>query len=129
MPGVEEIIEQTVNETIAKLRISGLMRNDSLSPYEKTEKLLYRYNIFKNADEGNIQTKKIVENIDRALKMIKDDYYFDVIQMIFFDNLSREQAAEHMNTSVTTISRNKKRLVEALSVMLFSDEYIHNLIF
>lgn len=129
MPRVEEIIEQTVNETIAKLKISGLMRNDSLSPYEKTENLLYHYNVFKNANEDNTQTKKIVENIDRALKMINDDYYFDIIQMLFFDKLSREQVAEHMNTSVTTISRNKKRLVESLSVILFSDEYIRNLIF
>jgi DNA-directed RNA polymerase specialized sigma subunit len=41
--------------------------------------------------------------------------------------MTREEIAEHFNTSETTISRNKKRLVDRLSAVLFSDDVIYEL--
>ena len=62
-----------------------------------------------------------------ALDSIKDDYYYQIIPLYYFDLIPRDKVAEYFNTSETTISRNKKRLVDDLSAILFSDDLIYDL--
>ena len=122
---ITEIIEHTVNETVLKLKMAGLMKDDRKSAYQKTEELLRNYNAFRESNQPH--TVKLVSRIDKALKSIESDIYYDIIPMSYFEDATRECIAEHFNTTVTTISRNKNRLVNKLKALLFSDEVIYEL--
>lgn len=122
---IRKIVDMTVNTTILKLKITGLMKNDRRTAYQKTEELLKNYNTFKDSDQP--YAKKLVIKIDLALNDIKDDIYFDIIPMTYFQDMTREEIAEYFNTSERTISRNKGRLINILKVKLFSDDVIYEL--
>lgn len=123
---VRKIIEDTVNATVIKLKMSGLMKDNRKTAYEKTEELLKNYNTFRNI-KGHPCTKRIVKRIDLALKEIDADIYYDIIPMYYFDQMTRESIAEHFRTSERTITRNKSRLINLLKVKLFSDDVIFEL--
>jgi RNA polymerase sigma factor (sigma-70 family) len=125
MKNIEKIIEDTVNRTVLKLKMSGLMKDDRKTAAQKTEEILKNYPRFKLSDQP--YTKKLCDKIETAMNTIKDDYYYDVISLYYFDGMTREEVAERYNTSETTISRNKKRLIDALSAILFSDDLIFQL--
>ena len=119
-------VEEIVNLTVLKLKMAGLMKDDRKSAYQKTEALLRNYNTFKKVTDKK-STKKIVHKIEQALDEIKDDLYFEIIPMIFFQNCTREYVADYFDTSTKTITRNKNRLVNQLKLRLFSDDVIFEL--
>lgn len=119
-------IEEVVNVTVLKLKMAGLMRDDRKSAFQKTEALLRNYNTFKNVTDRK-STKQLVKKIEIALDEIKGDIYYDIIPMIYFENRTREDIAEHFNTSTKTITRNKNKLVNQLKLRLFSDDVIFEL--
>lgn len=121
----KKLINDTVNATVLKLKMAGLMRDDRKTAYQKTEELLRNYNAFVESDQP--YTQKLVRKIDAALESIKDDIYYDVIPMTYFEGSTREAVAEYFDTTVTTISRNKNRLVNKLKVRLCSDDVIYEL--
>lgn len=120
-----EIINETVNTTVLKLKMAGLMKSDRKSAYQKTEELLYNYESFKKSDQEF--TLKLVARIDSALEDIKDDIYYDIIPLTYFQKETRQNIAEIFNTTERTISRNKGRLIHELKVKLFSDDVIYEL--
>lgn len=122
---LQQMINDTVNTTVLKLKIAGLMKDGRKTAYEKTEELLRNYNAFKESDQP--YTIKLVKKINDALDTIKDDIYFDVISMYYFNHETRETIAEYFNTTVTTISRNKTRLINKIKPILFSDDVIYEL--
>lgn len=122
---IKRIINDTVNATVLKLKMAGLMRDDRKTAYQKTEELLRNYNAFVESDQP--YTQKLVRKIDAALESIKDDIYYDVIPMTYFEGCTREAVAEYFDTTVTTISRNKNKLVNKLKVRLCSDDVIYEL--
>lgn len=125
MENIDKIIEDTVNRTVLKLKLAGLMKDDRKTAAQKTEELLRNYPSFKLSDQP--YTKKLCEKIERAMKTIDKDYYFEIIALYYFEKMTREEVAEHFNTSETTISRNKRRLINSLSAVLFSDDLIYDL--
>ena len=102
---IEEIIQKTVDKTVLKLKVAGLMKDTNKTPQQKTEDLLRNYNAF--AVSGDPAAEKMILQIEAALKIIRDDIYYDVITMYYMDGKTREDIAEDYGTSVTTISRNK----------------------
>lgn len=122
---VKQIIDETVKATVLKLKMAGLMKDDRKTAYQKTEELLRNYNAFIESDQP--YTQKLVKKIDEALDNIKDDIYYEIIPMVYFDGETRETVAEYFDTTVTTISRNKNRLVNKLKVRLCSDDVIYEL--
>ena len=121
---MKEIIAETVNTTVAKLKLSGLMKDNSLTAFQKTEKALRLYTSIQNGHSKNGISDRFITLVDKALKTLDDDPYYDVIPMIYFEGLTREQVAEYFDTTVTTISRHKTRLVNMITPILFSDETI-----
>mgnify|MGYP004609683349 CR=1 FL=1 len=122
---IKQIINDTVTATVLKLKMAGLMKDDRKTAYEKTEELLRNYNAFKNSDQP--YTIKLVKKINDALFIIKDDIYYDIIPMYYFNGETREMIAEYYDTTVTTISRNKTRLINKIKPILFSDDVIYEL--
>lgn len=125
MSDIEKIVDMTINKTILKLKMTGLMRDDRKSAFQKTEELLRNYNAFVISDQP--YTIKLVEKMNTALDAIKIDPYYDIIPMCYFEDKTREEIAERFDTTVTTISRNKTRLVNCLKNYLFSDDVIYEL--
>lgn len=120
------IIEETVNETVLKMKMAGLLKENRRSAIEKLEELLRNYKTFKSIT-GKEYTEKLVARIDEALETIIDDPYYSVIEYFYFEGYTREYIARKYNTTVTTISRNKTRLLKELVPRLFSDDFIFEL--
>ena len=122
---IEEIIRKTADEVVLKLKMAGLMKDENKSVQEKTEDLLRNYNAF--GLSGDPDAEKMLMQIESGLQIIKDDIYYDVIPMYYIEHKTREEIAEAFDTSVTTISRNKTRLIKKISAVLFSGDYIRQL--
>lgn len=120
---IREAIEETVNTTVLKLKMAGLLKDDRKTATEKLEELLRLYPTFKKID-GKPQTAKLVEALEEALHSIERDPYFDVLTRFYFNGQTRDFIAQAYGTSVTTISRNKTRLLSELTPQVFSDEVI-----
>lgn len=123
---IKKLIDDTVNATVLKMKMAGLLKDNRRTAIEKLEELLRDYPIFKNIHDKEY-TVKLVAKIEEALKTIERDPYYDVIRMFYFENQTRECIAAEFNTSVTTISRNKTKLLNQLSLLLFSDDVIYEL--
>lgn len=127
---VNDLVSCTVNSTVLKLKLAGLMKDDlktayKKTAYKKTEELLRNYRTFQKSDQP--YTVKLVHRMDEAMAEIQNDIYYEIIPMAYFSGDTREAIADHFGTTVTTISRNKNRLVNKLKVALFSDDAIMEL--
>jgi len=69
-------------------------------------------------------TKNLISVIDKALEKLHDDPYFDIIKLKYFDKKKSEEIAECFDIDISTVSRNKNRLINVLKIYLFSDEAI-----
>jgi RNA polymerase sigma factor (sigma-70 family) len=161
--------------TVQELKRQGMLK-DGFTPFQKTEKLLFNYNKFKdaikehendikdimkygvkqksksitsypggtrsNTDEyekvaekvGEIymsceKTKCFIAILENALGKLKDDPYFEIIPKYYFEEKTHEVIADEMGVNNGTVSRNRKRLIKDLSIMLFSDKVIEDIYF
>ncbi len=72
-------------------------------------------------------TKNCISILDRALKELENEPYFDIIRMKYFEEMSREDIAAFYSVDVSTISRQKNKLIDKLKIKLFSDDVIEML--
>lgn len=127
MEDIKKIIDETVNCTIVKLKLSGLMKDDRQTAFQKTEQILKNYNELKKSYSEDGTAKKFVDIVDEALRELQSDLYYDIIPMMYFEERTREYIAEYFDTTVTTISRNKRRLINKLKYLIFADDVIYEL--
>ena len=123
---INNIIQQTVDETIIQLKINGLITNTNKTAFQKCEELLRSYDSLKEANTA--KANDLINEIDRALMHIQQDPYYEVIVMYYIEGVSREAIANSYNTTGTTISRNKRRLINKLKMILFADDSISELL-
>lgn len=124
---IVQIINETVNLTVQILKAEGFLGKNKKTAFQKTEELLKNYNILKRSKEQT--TKKMITKLNEALKEIKDDQYYEIITMTYFENQTREYIAEYFDTTTTTVTRNKNRLINKLKMMIFSDEAIREMFY
>ena len=89
----------------------------------KTEAILKNYALLKKA----VEKVDCIQALDKALQELSDDEYYEIIPLIYFEHRSREYIAEYFDVSVTTISRQKKRLINNLSILLYPNDFINAL--
>lgn len=125
---MKEIIQETVDQTVIKLKRANLIKDDEKSAFKKTENLLKKYKQLKMSDaqKGSI-TDVTLKKVDFALKTLEGDDYEGLIEMIYFEEKTREECAEFFGVEPLTITRNKKRLVNSLKNILFADDVIKEL--
>lgn len=79
-----------------------------------------------------IKTKAEISFIDKCISELKDDEYYEIINMWYFkgkrEGYTREKIAEYYDCDVDTITRNRKKLVNKLKFLLFAKDSIHNLV-
>ena len=97
MDNIEEIMEKTATKaaeaTIEKLMAKGLIRIDNRSAIDKTINLLYKYEQLKLSDQPS--TLKRVAQVDVALEQIRDDPFYAIIPLYYFEKETRENIAEY----------------------------------
>lgn len=74
-----------------------------------------------------VKANSQVRLVKSALKKIEEDKWYDIIPMYYFDDMKIEDIAEKLDCSVSTISDNKKRLMNELKVYIFPDTFIEEL--
>ena len=146
-----------------------------LSPFQKTEKLLFELKYLKGAIDVkhkhiaglkndpvllskkeigvNVQSSKkylsevekienkieklekeierlqiVVEMTEKALDTIREDKYFKIIEMKYFEELTFEYIAEILDVSIITAKRHKNRLINRLRAIIFSNDAVSSII-
>lgn len=128
----KQLIDLTVKHTIAKLQRAGLIRENRLDSFKKTERILYEYPKFKKIVseykiDGLTITPKFVKMIDDALRDIADDPYFQIIELKYFNGWTHEQIAEYFNVQPAAISKQRTKLINRIRAGIFSDDFISEL--
>ena len=123
---IREVIDETVNATVLKMKMVGLVKDNTKTAFQKTEEILRNYPTFKKIKDQP-HTVKLVKQIEEALVEIRDDPYYDIIPMYYFEGETRENIALTLETTVRTVARNKRRLIDYLKVKLFSDSCIYEI--
>ena len=129
-----ELIEKTVKRTVLELKRAGMIRENRLNSFQKTEKILFLYpqmkrNVSKYDFDSLKITSEFIDLIDEALKGISHDPYYDIIPMKYFDGFTHEQIAEHFDVQPAAISKQRKRLINQLRGVIFSDDFITELFY
>lgn len=120
-------------EQIAELRKYGVRKHSSSGMCGNTGYVEVKSEAEKAQDqidliEYNIQTtRNFISVIDDALNALKDDPYYQIIPMKYFERMNREEIAEELNCDGSTVNRNKNRLINLLQIRLFSDQVIQNI--
>lgn len=70
-----------------------------------------------------LETLRELNRINNALDKIKDDKYYLVIEKKYLSNkkYTEEEIAEELNKDQSTITRNKKRLINTIKTILFPE--------
>lgn len=128
----KQLIEITVNATVKELKRAGLIRENKLNSFQKTERILYEYPKMKhNVEiyqfEGMTITREFVQLIDEALKGIGDDPYFEIIPLKYFEGKTHEQIAEYFDVQPAAISKQRTKLINRIRGVIFSDDFINEL--
>lgn len=96
------------------------------APYEmETEEEKISEKI-KTLQESIEATKRYLKMVDKALEQIRTDQYYAIIVMRYMDKKTTEEIAESIGKDVSTINRNRKRLINQLQVLLFPDGVLHD---
>ena len=126
---VSNLIEKTANKTARKiineLKRAGMIKENYLSSFKKTERILYEYPNWRQLDFA--ETKKFCDMIEKALDSIKDDPYFQIIELKYFQKWSHERIAEYYNVSVSVISKRRTKLINQLRPVICSNDFIKEL--
>ena len=59
----------------------------------------------------------------RVINKFSNDKYYKIITYKYLDGLTLDEIAEQMHTNVSTISRNKNRLINEIRIALFPNEF------
>ena len=62
--------------------------------------------------------------IDKCMDSLRSDPYYCILEMRYFEGRTQEDIATHLNCSQVTVSKNKNRLVRELSIRLFPNQAI-----
>lgn len=72
-------------------------------------------------------TAGFINIIDDALDKMRGDAYYQIIPMKYFELKTYEEIAVYYGKDVSTISRNRNRLINELKIKLFCDEVIREI--
>ena len=93
-----------------------------LSELEKVE------NRIEKLQEEIVRIENVVNMVERALGTIRNNKYYDIIEMKYFDELTFEHISEKLNISVITAKRYKNKMIRQLQLVIFSDDVIKNIL-
>lgn len=72
-------------------------------------------------------TKNLISTIDKGLTKLHDDEYYEILTLKYFEGNKMEDIASQLNVDISTVSRNKNRLINVLKIYYFSDEVVNEI--
>lgn len=119
-------------ETIEHIRKFGINKNspgfsgfggsgEFKSDLEKSEEQIAEL------ERSIVLTESVISLIEDCLLDIEKDKYFDLIKLKYFDGETTSEIADYFSCDLTTVNRNKNRLIEKIQMRLFSDEVIRGI--
>lgn len=75
--------------------------------------------------EGTVQA---IAMIDRGMYALRNDPYYKVLEMRYFEGRTQEDIALEFDCSQKTISQHKTRLIKELSMHLFPDQIVDEIL-
>lgn len=75
-----------------------------------------------------LKYEQLINMVDDGLQGIKNDKYFDIIPLRYFNWCTNEEIAEKLNIDRATLFRNKNRLITELSEIIFPDEILKKIL-
>ena len=93
-----------------------------LSELEKVE------NRIEKLQEEIVRIENVVNMVERALDTIKNDKYYKIIEMKYFDDMTFEYIAENLDISERTAKRHKNYMIRQLQLIIFSDDVLKNIL-
>lgn len=73
------------------------------------------------------RTRAVINMVNSILQDLRKDKYYEIIRLKYFDKKSYEEIAEFLECDISTVSRNKNRLVNAIKIRLFPNTFINEL--
>ena len=123
----EKTAEKTARAVVSKLRRAGLVKDNRLGSFKKTERALYEFGEWRDDGEKSEQTRKFCDLIQRALNRVRDDPYYEIIELKYFKRWTHERIAEYFGVDVSVISKRRTKLINQLRPIIFSDDFIREL--
>ena len=93
-----------------------------LSELEKVE------NRIEKLQKEIVRIENVVNMVERALGTIRNDKYYKIIEMKYFDDMTFEHISEKLDISVITAKRYKNKMIRQLQLVIFSDDVIKNIL-
>ena len=73
-------------------------------------------------------TVDAIRLIDKCMKALESDPYYCILEMRYFEGRTQEDIAAHLGVSQVSVSKNKNRLVRELSMRLFPNQVINEIL-
>ncbi len=127
---LEMIIEKRKG-LIKTIKENGIVSCSGQGERVKGGSIEYKSNLEK-AEEKIQELEKSIEKIqdklklvDSALDYVKNDRYYKIIEMKYFEKKTNNKIAEALGVDERTVRRNKNRMVETISIWIFPDEVLN----
>lgn len=124
---VNETAEKTARAVVAEMKRAGLVKDNRLGSFKKTERVLYEYAEWIDVEDASETTRTFCELVARALNRVRDDPYYQIIELKYFEHWTHERIAEYFDVDVSVISKRRTKLINQLRPIIFSDDFIHEL--
>lgn len=92
-------------------------RGGNISGQDRYMELIEKYKLEK------LETEREINKIENALEKIKDDKYYNILKYKYLNKtkLTDEEVAEKFEKDQSTITRNRKRLINTMKTILFPE--------
>ena len=91
------------------------------TPYEKVVYLLKTYKDLNSGKKINEEYRNVIGFIDKAINLIADDEYIDIIKCLYVDGLTYDETAELIQMDKRTLYRQRRRLIKRLAIIIYGD--------
>lgn len=124
---IRETEKRLFRYAILKKRVED-SRNDIAELAKRSVKCIIGNN-YEGEEEFNKKLKCIencidadeyeIKQIERALAVVRNDYYFSIIEYKYFNAMTDVQAAQRVLCSVSTLRRQKSKLINKIADALY----------
>ena len=133
--GFKRIVEERMQE-IETLKTCGLpQKSKSIVEYSSRTGTVHGLATVEESVECAIKsvqesvqgTVQAIALIDKCMEAISTDPYYEILEMRYFEGRTQEDIADYLGVSQVSVSKNKNRLVRELSIRLFPDQSVQEM--
>ena len=119
---IEDLKKEGISIQKRETGVNVQSSKEYLSELEKVE------NRIEKLKEEIVRIENVVNMVERALDTIRNDKYYKIIEMKYFDDMTFEYIAENLDISERTAKRHKNYMIRQLQLIIFSDDVLKNIL-